>query len=121
MDAKTQRKTNPVLKDVIRKCEEAARKNDAAIWGDVAAALKQSTRNQVEINLSHLERTVEDGETLVVPGKVMGSGRLSRDVTVAALDFTSAALESINEAGEAVYIEDLVEDNPEGEGLRLIG
>lgn len=122
MDAKTERKTNPVLQDLIQQCEEAARKNDAAIWREVAEALKDSTRQRAEVNLSHIERNVDDSETtLVVPGKVMGSGRLSEDVTVAAFDFTSSAMEAINDAGEAVYLEDLVEENPEGEGLRLIG
>lgn len=121
MDAKTERKTNPVLKDVIQQSEEAARKNDAAIWGDVAAALKDATRQQAEVNLSHLERNVDDGETVVVPGKVMGSGRLTKDVTVAALNFTNSAMEAINDSGEAVYLEDLVEENPEGDGLRLLG
>lgn len=120
MEQRVQRKTNPVLKDVIRQCEEAARKNDAAIWRDVADALKNANREQVEVNLSHIERVAEDGDNIVVPGKVLGSGRLSKNVVVAAFQFTQSALDAINDAGEATYIEALVEENPDGTDIRLI-
>lgn len=121
MVSKVERKTNPVLKDLIRDCEEAARKNDAAVWRDVATALKKATRQHAEVNISHIERHAEDGETVVVPGKVMGSGRLTKDVTVAALEFTASARDAVEEAGTATYLEDLVADNPDGSGLRIMG
>lgn len=120
MDAKTERKTNPVLRDLIQDCEEAARKNDAAVWEDVAAALQDATRQQTEVNISHIDRNTEDGDTVVVPGKVIGSGRLSKDVTVAALEFTAGARERIEANGTAVYLEDLVNDKPDGSGVTLL-
>lgn len=120
MDTKTQRKTNPVLRDTVNACEEAARTNDAPIWSDVAEALKKANRKQTEVTLSHVLRNTEDGETVVVPGKVMGTGRFDKDVTVAAFDFTRSALESINEAGETKYIDELVEENPDGSNVKIV-
>lgn len=121
MSTKVERKTNPVLQDVIRKCEEAGRKHDAAVWTDVAELLKKANRDQVTVNISHIERHADDGETVVVPGKVMGAGYLNKDVTVAALEFTQSAKEAVHKSGTVEYIEDLVDENPEGEGLQVLG
>ncbi|MDY6773869.1 MAG: 50S ribosomal protein L18e [Candidatus Nanohaloarchaea archaeon] len=116
-----EQKTNPVLKEAVRKCEEAGRRNDASVWERTAEELKKPNREMREVNLSTIEREADEGDTVVVPGKVMGSGRLTEDITVGAFKFTNGALEAINEAGEAVYLEELVDENPEGEGVILLG
>lgn len=114
-------KTNPVLQDTIRACEEAGRRHDAAVWSRVADELQRGNRQQREVTVSHITRTVEDGETVVVPGKVVGRGTVEPSVTVAAFGFTDSARDAIEANGEAVWIDELVEENPEGEGLRLLG
>lgn len=116
-----EQKTNPVLKEAVRKCEEAGRRNDAPVWKRVAADLRKSSREMREVSLSTIERNADDGDTVVVPGVVTGSGRLTKDITVGAFKFTSGAMEAINEAGEAVHIEELVDENPGGEGVILLG
>ncbi|MCJ7478835.1 MAG: 50S ribosomal protein L18e [Candidatus Nanohaloarchaeota archaeon QJJ-7] len=116
-----EQKTNPVLKEAIRKCEEAGRRNDAKIWDIVAEELEKANRKVREVNVSTIEREADDGDTVVVPGKVMGSGHMTEDITVGAFKFTDGALETINESGEAVYLEELVDENPDGEGVILLG
>jgi LSU ribosomal protein L18AE len=56
----------------------------------------------------------------VIPGKVLGSGVLTKDVTVAAVDFSSTAETKIDQAGEAVSIDRLLADNPSGSGVRIL-
>lgn len=114
-------KTNPVLKDVVKTCEEAARVNDAAVWDRVAEELKRPTRDMRAVNLSTIERNADDGDTVVVPGKVMGSGRLTKNITVGAFKFTGNAREEINDVGEAPYIEGVVDEHPGGEEVILLG
>lgn len=121
MEQKVSRKTNPVLTDIITACEEAARVNDAAVWERVSDELKRANRAQRTVNLSKIERYADDGDVVVVPGKVLGSGRLTKDVTVAALAYTQSAKAAINDAGTLTYIEDLLEENPEGTGIKVIG
>ncbi len=116
----TMQKTNPVLKEAVQKLEEAGRKNDAAVYTRAADELQKASRDQATVNLSKIQRHAEDGDTVLVPGKVLGSGRLDTDVTVAALNFSSAARKEIADAGEVVYIEDLVEENPDGEQITLM-
>jgi len=113
-------KTNPALTEAIRKLEEASRKNDAAVYGRAAEELQGSTRHQVEVNLSQIERHTDDGDTVLVPGKVLGAGYLNTDVTVAALNCTNSAREAIEEEGSFRYVEDLVKDNPDGEQVKLM-
>ncbi|MDY6789565.1 MAG: 50S ribosomal protein L18e [Candidatus Nanohaloarchaea archaeon] len=113
-------KSNPVLKRTVRKLEEAARKNGAAVYRDAAESLKKSTRDQPAVNLSKIQRNAEEGEKVLVPGKVLGSGRLDKDVEVVSFQASKDAVRAINEAGEFKRLEEFVEENPEGEDVKLL-
>lgn len=120
MGQTAEEKTNPVLTDLVKQLEEAGRVNDAAVWTRCADELRRSTRDQAEVTLSHIDRHAADGDVVVVPGKVVGSTRLDTDVTVAAFQFTRTARDRIEDAGEAVYLEDYVANNPDGSGVTLM-
>lgn len=108
--------TNPILIETINLLEE----QDASLWNNVAENLGKVNRKRPEVNLSDIERNTEEGDTVVVPGKVLGSGRLSKEVNVAAFKASSSAKNQINQKGDFMFIQDLVEDNPEAEGLKVI-
>jgi len=108
--------TNPVLLETIDLLQDS----DAAVWSSVAENLGKVNRKRAEVNLSDIERVAEDGETVVVPGKVLGSGRLTKNVDVAAFKASNNAKNQINEDNEFMFIQDLVEENPEGENVRLV-
>jgi large subunit ribosomal protein L18e len=71
-------KTNPNLIELINKLYEQSRSEDAAIWKDVAKRLERSNRRTAEVNLSDINRYVEEGETVLVPGKVLSNGDLDK-------------------------------------------
>ncbi|MFT4893167.1 MAG: large subunit ribosomal protein L18e [Candidatus Nanohaloarchaea archaeon] len=108
--------TNPVLLNTIELLQE----QDASVWNEVAENLGKVNRRRPEVNLSDIERNTEDGDTVVVPGKVLGSGRLTKDVEVAAFKASNSAKNHINENGEFKFIEDLVDENPEGSDVKVI-
>lgn len=108
--------TNPVLRETIETLEE----QDANIWKDVAENLGKVNRQRPEVNLSDIERVVEDGDTVVVPGKVLGSGILNKEVEVAAFKASKNAKNKINENGEFKFIRDLLEENPEGSEVKIV-
>ncbi len=108
--------TNPVLLETI----ETLEKQNANIWQDVAENLGKVNRKRPEVNLSQIERVTEDGQTIVVPGKVLGSGRLSKNVKVAAFQASQSAKQQINQNGEFMYIQDLLEENPEGTEVKIV-
>ncbi|PSP91941.1 50S ribosomal protein L18e [Halobacteriales archaeon QS_1_68_44] len=82
------------------------------------ADLKSTARD--EVNLGRIERYARADETVIVPGKVLGSGALRKEVTVAAVDFSSTARTKIERAGEAIELEQALEDNPDGSDVRVI-
>jgi large subunit ribosomal protein L18e len=113
-------KTNPRLSSLIADLKSAARSSGADVWGDVAERLEKPRRSHAEVNLGRIERYAEENETVVVPGKVLGSGALSKEVTVAAVDFSGTAETKIDRVGESVRLEQAVENNPDGADVRVI-
>ncbi len=68
-------KTNPRLTSLILLLKNKSRENEAKIWREIASRLETPNRNYAEVNLSKINRYAQNGETIIVPGKVLGSGR----------------------------------------------
>ncbi|RMG31676.1 MAG: 50S ribosomal protein L18e [Methanobacteriota archaeon] len=112
---------NPVVASLIKALKVAANKHEAPIWRTVSKKLQRPRRRKIVVNLSKIARYTKDGEAVVVPGKVLGSGELDRPITVAAVAFSKSAQEKIAAAnGKAIKIMDLVEENPKGSRVRII-
>lgn len=114
-------KTNPQLIATISNLKAMTRDNGSAIWRDVALRLEKPHKNWAEANLSKLELYAQDGETILVPGKVLAAGTLSKKITVAAYGFSDAAAKAIEAAGgKTMSIEELAAANPKGTGVRIM-
>ena len=113
-------KSNPRLSSLIADLKSAARQSGGDVWGDIADRLEKPRRTHAEVNLGRIERYAREDETVVVPGKVLGSGVLETDVTVAAVDFSSTARTKIGQVGDAVTLEEALENNPEGSNVRVV-
>ncbi|MEM4272331.1 MAG: 50S ribosomal protein L18e [Candidatus Bilamarchaeaceae archaeon] len=97
------------------------KKADKGIWKRVAYELSKPTRRRPEVNLSKLEEYGKDGETIVVPGKVLGSGYLTKRVSVAAFAYSESAKALIAKSGGRMMgIADLLKENPEGKNVRIL-
>jgi large subunit ribosomal protein L18e len=113
-------KSNPRLRRLIADLKTAARDAGGDVWGDVAERLEKPRRTHAEVNLGRIERYAQEDETVVVPGKVLGSGVLQKDVTVAAVDFSGTAETKIDQVGETTTLEQAIENNPDGTDVRVI-
>ncbi|MEM3012821.1 MAG: 50S ribosomal protein L18e [Candidatus Hadarchaeales archaeon] len=113
--------TNPVLRGLIRRLREEGRRRKAGVWLELAERLSGPRRSRAEVNLSHLNRCAGEGETVVVPGKVLAAGRLTKPLRVAAFGFSGTARRKILSAGgEVLSLAQLLEQNPEGKNLRIV-
>jgi large subunit ribosomal protein L18e len=113
---------NPVLRETIEELNKASLENKAPIWKAIAGLLSRPSRRRHEVNLYLLERNLEKKQVAVVPGVVLGSGELTKPVTVAALKFSEEAENKIKKAGGAcLTISELVEKHPKGERVRILG
>jgi large subunit ribosomal protein L18e len=121
MNKMTHRKTNPRLASLISLLKNTSRENEVNLWRDIADRLEAPSRNYAEVNLSKINRYATSGETILVPGKVLGSGILDLSVKVAALNFSQSASEKIRQAnGECMSIEELISVNPTGSRVRIL-
>lgn len=113
--------TNPQTRALIKSLVAAARKNDAPIWADIADRLGGATRNRPAVNVDKLERLCKKGDVVLVPGKLLATGNITKAVKVAALDLSAAARTKIEAAGGKVLaIEELAAANPSGAGVKII-
>jgi large subunit ribosomal protein L18e len=114
--------TNPEIIKLIRYLKKQSREQEADIWHDVAAGLSKPSRQRIAVNLSRINRYTEKSDVVVVPGKVLASGMLDHAVTVAAFDASARAKAKLA-AAKAKYlsISELVEQNPKGSNVKIIG
>ena len=118
---KTTTKTNPRYSALISALKETSRANGANVWRDIAKRLESSSSSYAEVNISKINRYAQDGDIVIVPEKVLGSGVLNQKVSVAAIKFSEAAEEKITGAdGLCMTIEELVKQNPEGKKVRIL-
>lgn len=114
-------KTNPNLIELIDQLIEKSYSEDVAIWRDVAKRLQRSNRRTAEVNLSDIARNANDEETILVPGKVLSNGILTKKVNVVALKFSKIAQEKIeNAGGKCISIADIMDSNPKGSNIRIM-
>ena len=95
---------------------------DVKLWNRVVKELNKPTRQRRVVNLYKISKFARDGETILVPGKVLSVGDLSKPVKVAAYQFSDSAKEKIlKNKGTVLSIKDLFEKNPEGKQVRILG
>ena len=111
------REKNPDLKNLVMNLQKGKQ-----AWRAVAEGLNRPRRGRHEVNLYRIEKHANPKESVVVPGIVLGDGEIKKSVVVAALKFTKGAREKIEKAGgRCLSIEELLEKNPKGEKLRIMG
>jgi large subunit ribosomal protein L18e len=116
------KKTNPQLVDLILLLKKQSREHDAKIWRDIAERLQKPKRNWAEVNVSRLERYLNDNDTAVIAGKLLGAGTIGTPITVAAFQCSDSARRKIENAGGTVLtIPELVNLNTKGTGVRIMG
>ncbi|HLC47172.1 MAG TPA: 50S ribosomal protein L18e [Candidatus Nanoarchaeia archaeon] len=114
--------TNVQLQALITLLKKRAKEQDVPLWLRIAEDLERPTRSRREVNLQNIDRYTEDNDFIIVPGKVLGSGALNHKVTVAAYGFSESAKKKIAAAkGSVTSIAELIEKNPKGQNVRIIG
>jgi len=122
MSKKKLKATNPELLNLIRLLKKKAKETRSRIWRDVAERLSVSRRRRIAVNVSRINRYTKKGEVVVVPGKVLGAGKLEHSVTVAAFTFSKTAKDKILKAkGKCLSIPELIKKNPKGSKIKIIG
>ena len=96
-------------------------KTKRPIWRDVSKYLTAPQKNRVEKNLGDLHNVTKDGDVVIVPGKVLATGSLSKKITIAYYSISNSAASKLDASKiKRISIEQLLEENPTGSGVRII-
>ncbi len=109
------KKTNQELVEIIL----SAARNEK--WMDVARIISGTRRNRLSVNLDKIDEEAEDGETIVVPGKILSQGDISKKIKIIALAFSKNAKEKLSKGKkEFTTIEEEIKKNPDAKGIRIM-
>ena len=114
--------TNQVVIRMASDLKKASTKNDAPIWAKLAEyALKPSIARR-DLNLNRIGQLTKENDIVVFPGKVLGTGNIPHKITLFSFSISnSAANKIVEKGGKLINHSDLVEQNPTGKGVVLLG
>ncbi|MBU2104274.1 MAG: 50S ribosomal protein L18e [Nanoarchaeota archaeon] len=109
------RKTNPVLVETVI----SAKKNDK--WLEVARMLSRPRRKRIGVNLNDLNKEISDNQIIVIPGKVLSQGDLTKKAKIIAFNFSEKAKDKLLKSGcEISTIIEEIKKNPDAKGIKII-
>ena len=79
-------------KELVETIIAAKKKNK---WLKIARILSGPRRKAVSLNLGEINENSKDGEIIIVPGKVLSQGEISKKVKIVALGFSEKAKEKL--------------------------
>lgn len=104
----------------IRKLIRDLWKTKIKIWRVISKKLRNSRKNRISPNLYRINKHTKENDVIVIPGKVLGMGELDHSLTIACLDCSKSARQKIESSGSnLISIEDLLEQNPKGSGVKI--
>jgi large subunit ribosomal protein L18e len=115
-------KSNPVLTGLIHELRTKSREGSVSLWKDIAWRLSRPSKTRVTVNVTDIAKVANGKETILIPGKLLGTGEITKPVKVAALTVSKQAREKVERAGGSVMsIRELIAANPEGSNVRIVG
>lgn len=90
-------------------------------WKRVLELLQVASRKRVGVNVSKIAAYSKDGQLVIVPDKVLGTGALKQKLTVAAVSFSQSAKKMIEAAGgKAITIAEAAKKNATGKDAVIL-
>jgi large subunit ribosomal protein L18e len=115
IEKQTKKKTNSILVETII----SAKKKDA--WIEVAKILSGPRRLMINKNIQEINQEAEEGEHIIVPGKVLSLGEINKKIKISALGFSeSARAKLIKSKSEISTILDEIKKNPGAKGVKIL-
>lgn len=109
------------LNNLIQELKKLSSEKKINVWKRIASDLEKPARQRRVVNLYTIQKNLKQDETAIIPGKVLSLGDFNIKNTVAAYQFSEEAKEKINKTGKAITIQELINKNPKGSKVRIIG
>jgi large subunit ribosomal protein L18e len=82
------------LDDIISK--EPKRKGFAE---EIKKFASMPRRKRIKVNIRKLDKLAKEGDHIIVPGKVLGIGEVSKKFNISAIEFSQSAIEKLKKGG----------------------
>jgi large subunit ribosomal protein L18e len=113
---------NQIVTHLAKELKNASKKNDAPIWLKLAKTALKSNSTQKTINLKKINENSDEGNAIIIPGKVLGTGILSHKIILASFSISNSAAKKIKDSGgEIIKFSEMIEKFPTGTGVKIIG
>lgn len=112
---------NTQTQALIQQLKRTALEQEVPLWKRVAEDLEKSSRQRRTVNLFKIDANTIDGDVVIVPGKVLAEGDITKKVTVVAFSFSSQAAEKIGKSGKVMTIPELIKSNPKASKVKILG
>lgn len=115
VEKQLQRKSSPEIVETII----ASKKNEK--WLNIGGMISGPRRKRIDINLGEINKQAKDGDIIVVPGKVLSQGELTKKIKIVALSFSEKAKENILKSKcDFSSILNEIKKNPEAKGINIL-
>ncbi|MFH1586942.1 MAG: 50S ribosomal protein L18e [Candidatus Diapherotrites archaeon] len=93
-------RTKKSSRELVVNLEKRSKHDKTDFWLDIAKRISKPARNEPKVNLWKLSKisAKNKGKTLVVAGKVLGTGDIENGISIAALSFSETARKKIKES-----------------------
>ncbi len=116
------RMTSQVTIRMARDLKRAATKNTAPIWAKLAEYALKPTIARRDINIGRIGQLTKENDTVVFPGKVLGTGNMPHKIRLFSFAISRAAADKITASGgELLNYPDLIKERPTGKDVILLG
>lgn len=114
--------TDVELLQTIKLLKEKTQESGVPLWRSLAKKLEMSNKRRIHANISLINRHSKPNDIVVIPGKVLGSGRLDHPVNVSAFRFSKVAKQKIEDiGGRCISFSTLLSENPKVSRVKLLG
>jgi large subunit ribosomal protein L18e len=106
--------------DLIDKLHKLAKEKNKDIYYTIAKQLKIPKRKETKVNLAKLENLniVLDGDIIIIPGKLLATGVLNKNITIYAENFSKNASLKLNH--KVKKLKDLLTDKIDYKKTKII-
>jgi large subunit ribosomal protein L18e len=121
MPAKKGVKTNPEVVVLTSELKRCSRETGSRIWRDISERLSKPKRSWAQVNVGEIDAHVKDGDKVAIPGRLLGSGSISKKITIASVSCTKGAKDKVEKVGgKVVGLLEMASLYPSGSDIRIM-
>jgi large subunit ribosomal protein L18e len=115
LSKRTENKTNPELVETLILCK----KNEK--WMNIGKIISGPRRKRICMNLNEIDKEAKTGEIVLIPGKVLSQGDITKKIKIIAFNFSESAKEKLDK--DKIEFKTMIEEiklNPKAEKIRVL-